>query len=100
MSTKAIMWIIIFLAAIAAIWYLWSRSILPATVPDSGKLQVQEEQALPLPGQPSSADAASRDASNAALDNDLTIIDMKAGAAADANASAQSFNDTPVQQAQ
>lgn len=86
---KVISGILVVLVVIGGAWYFLTSSPAPAPA----QVPTQADTAAQNP-------APVIDTSDAALDSDMTQIDAQAKDAGDASAAANTFNDTPVQQAE
>lgn len=90
MSLKTVGWIAAFVVVVAGGWYFFGGKGAPSYNAPSSRSEnsAAETGAQALPGGTTNAD----------LNAGLKTLDARLGASADASASAQGFNDTPVQQ--
>ena len=97
--SKTGMWVVIVIIVVLALgawWYASNTSSAPQTAATTQETTPPPPPPPPPPAPPPTG--ISQDSSNAGLDADLKTVDGQIDEASQANTSAQSFTDTPVQQ--
>jgi len=102
-SSKTWVSVVIVLIVIAGVWYVWNEMTSPGSATPESAMQPANQMAsttMATSTSDSSQMQLTTGASDMDLNADLKTIDTQSGDAASAGASANSFTDTPIPQAQ